>query len=34
MSLKHAVIAIAAACAVGTAHAQSATIQTDWATFG
>jgi hypothetical protein len=34
MSLKHAVIAIAAACAVGTAHAQSATTQTDWATFG
>lgn len=34
MSLKHAVIAIAAACAVGAAHAQSTTIQTDWATFG
>jgi hypothetical protein len=34
MSLKHAVIAISAACAVGTAHAQSTTTQTDWATFG
>jgi hypothetical protein len=34
MSLKHAMIAIVAACAFGTAHAQSTTIQTDWATLG
>ena len=34
MTLKHAVAALAAACSFGTAHAQSATIQTDWATFG
>lgn len=34
MALKRFLVALAAACAVGTAHAQSATIQTDWATFG
>jgi hypothetical protein len=34
MSLRHTLAALAAACAMGAAHAQSATIQTDWATFG
>lgn len=34
MALKHTLAALAAAFAVGTAHGQSATIQTDWATFG
>ena len=34
MALKTFLAALAAACAIGTAHAQSATIQTDWATFG
>jgi hypothetical protein len=34
MALKRFLAALVAACAVGTAHAQSATIQTDWATFG
>ena len=34
MALKHTVAALAAACTVGAAHAQSTTIQTDWATFG
>jgi hypothetical protein len=34
MALKHALVALAAAVTFGTAHAQSATIQTDWATFG
>ncbi len=34
MALKHTLAALAAACTVGAAHAQSTTIQTDWATFG
>lgn len=34
MALKRFLAAIAAAGAVGAAHAQTATIQTDWATFG
>jgi hypothetical protein len=34
MSLKHTLAALAAAFTVGTAHGQSTTIQTDWATFG
>jgi hypothetical protein len=34
MALKHTLAALAAACSVGAAHAQSTTIQTDWATFG
>ena len=34
MALKPFLAALVAACAIGTAHAQSATIQTDWATFG
>jgi hypothetical protein len=34
MALKHTLAALAAAFTVGTAHAQSTTIQTDWATFG
>lgn len=34
MALKRFLAAIFAACAVGAAHAQTATIQTDWATFG
>ena len=34
MVLKHALAALAAAFTLGTAHAQSTTIQTDWATFG
>ena len=34
MALKHTVVALAAAFTFGTAHAQSTTIQTDWATFG
>jgi hypothetical protein len=34
MALKHTLAALAAAFAVGAAHAQSTTIQTDWATFG
>ncbi|HSD53192.1 MAG TPA: hypothetical protein VLC47_03470 [Burkholderiales bacterium] len=34
MALKPFLAALAAVCAIGTAHAQSATIQTDWATFG
>ena len=34
MSLKHALVALAAAFTFGAAHAQSTTIQTDWATFG
>jgi hypothetical protein len=34
MALKRFLVAIAAACACGAAHAQTATIQTDWATFG
>jgi hypothetical protein len=34
MGFRRFLVALAAAGAVGTAHAQSATIQTDWATFG
>lgn len=34
MALRRFLVALAAAASVGTAHAQSATIQTDWATFG
>jgi hypothetical protein len=34
MSLRHALAALAAVCTMGAAHAQSTTIQTDWATFG
>ena len=34
MFLKRTLAALAAACTMGAAHAQSATIQTDWATFG
>ena len=34
MALKHTLVALAAAFTFGTAHAQSTTIQTDWATFG
>jgi hypothetical protein len=34
MALKRTLLALAAAASIGTAHAQSATIQTDWATFG
>lgn len=34
MALKHALVALAAAFTFGAAHAQSTTIQTDWATFG
>ncbi len=34
MALKHTVAALAVACTVGAAQAQSTTIQTDWATFG
>ena len=34
MALKHTLAALAAAFTVGAAHAQSTTIQTDWATFG
>jgi hypothetical protein len=34
MALKRFLVALLAAGAFGTAHAQSATIQTDWATFG
>ena len=32
--MQRALIALAAAFTFGTAHAQSTTIQTDWATFG
>lgn len=34
MALKRFLVALAAAASVGAAHAQSTTIQTDWATFG
>ena len=34
MALKQTLAAFAAALLVGTAHGQSTTIQTDWATFG
>jgi len=34
MALRHCLAALAAACTVGAAQAQSTTIQTDWATFG
>jgi len=34
MALKHFLVALAAAFTFGAAHAQSTTIQTDWATFG
>jgi len=34
MALKHTLAVLAAAFTFGTAHAQSTTIQTDWATFG
>lgn len=34
MTLKHTLAALAAACTFGAAHAQSTSIQTDWATFG
>jgi hypothetical protein len=34
MALKHVLVALAAAFTFGAAHAQSTTIQTDWATFG
>lgn len=34
MLLRHTLAALAAASTMGAAHAQSATIQTDWATFG
>lgn len=34
MALKHTFVALAAAFSFGTAHAQSTTIQSDWATFG
>lgn len=34
MLLRHTLAALAAASTIGAAHAQSATIQTDWATFG
>jgi hypothetical protein len=34
MALKHTLAALAAVVTVGTAHGQSTTTQTDWATFG